>query len=173
MITEQQALDLLHKYDLSDSRIRHCIGVADIAFELATKIHDRHPELSLDPAKVKIAALLHDIGRSAKGDHELLTIEILKKEGLEDLANITIHGSIYEISILRGKADPTLLPCTIENKIVAYADARFRDQPVSMKQRWEEIEQRRAGEKEKIRSLHLAKARYIALERELLNLAGD
>jgi hypothetical protein len=105
-----------------------------------------------------------------KGDHELNSIVILRREGLEDIAEIVIHGSIYEIMQLRGLHDPSLIPQTIENKIVAYADARFRDRPMTLEERWAEIESRRSLEKEKIESLRLAKARYKELERELMGL---
>ena len=170
MITEKKALALLKKHLRDEDRIAHSIGVAEIAHDLARRIHVKHPGLPVDPSKVKIAALLHDIGRSRKGDHEINSIEILKEEGLHDIAAITMHGSLYEIMRQRGTSDPSLLPQTLENKIVAYADTRYRDRPVTMEERWAEIEKRRAPEKEKIDSLRAAKARYRALEQELLDL---
>lgn len=173
MLDQKQALDLLHKYNLSEKRITHSIGVASFAFELASKIKHNHPDLPVDPQKVKVAALLHDIGRSQPGDHELNTVNILKSEGLKDLAGITIHGTIYEIMLLRGIDDPSLIPQSLENKIVAYSDARFRDHIVSMQQRWSEIEQRRSGEKEKLESLQMAKSRFIEMEKELLDLSEN
>jgi putative nucleotidyltransferase with HDIG domain len=171
MITQKQALDLLHKYGLSEKRIAHSMGVSLFAFELASKIKTNHPDLPVDPEKVTLAALLHDIGRSQPGDHELNTLAILKSEGLKDLADITIHGSIYEIMLLRGTDDPSLKPRSLENKIVAYSDSRFRDHVVSMQQRWAEIEQRRSGEKEKMESLQMAKSRFFEMEKELLELS--
>jgi len=173
MITQKQALDLLYKHGLSQKRVTHSMGVASFAFDLASKIKQNHPDLPVNPEKVRLAALLHDIGRSQPGDHELNTIAILKSEGLKDLAEITIHGSIYEIMLLRGTDDPSLKPRLLENKIVAYSDARFRDHVVTMQERWAEIEQRRSGEKEKIESLHMAKSRFIEMEKELLELSGQ
>ena len=172
MISEPEALLLLRKYLASERRIAHSMLVADFAYGLASRIHAAHPALPLDPAKVKIAALLHDVGRGQVGDHELNSVAILKQEGLHEIAAIVIHGTIYEIMLLRGRDDPSLLPRTIENKIVAYADARCKDRLVDMRERWAEIEVRRKDEGEKIASLRMAKERFFALESELLGLAS-
>jgi putative nucleotidyltransferase with HDIG domain len=172
VITEREALALLTRYGLAETRIRHCEGVAAFAYDLARRIAERHPELALDPLKVKMAALLHDIGREHPGDHEPASVAILCEEGLGDLADIVMHGSYYEIMKLRGIDDPSLLPRSLENKIVAYADTRFRLEPISVEERVAEILQRRADEPEKIESLRMALPRYEALEAELLALAG-
>ncbi len=172
MITEKNALELLHKYAISPQRIEHCIGVAEFAFDLATRIHKNHPDLSIDPVKIKRAGLLHDIGRCQPGDHELNTLSILKQEGLDDIAAITIHGSIYEIMLLRGIDNPELLPKTIENKIVAYADSRFNYRLVTLQERWAEIESRRKDETEKIKSLRMSKKRFIEMEKEIESLCN-
>jgi putative nucleotidyltransferase with HDIG domain len=170
LISEQQALDLLAKYRIPEDRIAHSRGVAQFAFELASAIHSHHPDLLVNPQKVKIAGLLHDIGRSRSGDHEIKSIEILREEGLDDIADIIIHGTIYEIMKLRGKDRPDLLPKTLENKIVAYADTRFRLEPINLKDRMDEILVRRKNEPEKTISLKMAMPRYYALEQELMEL---
>ncbi|NLE01234.1 MAG: HD domain-containing protein, partial [Fibrobacter sp.] len=158
-INESDALQLLNNYKIHPDRIAHSVGVSDFAFKIAQQINQLHPELDIDPQKVKLAALLHDIGRSQPGDHELNTISILKQEGLEEIASITMHGSFYEIMKLRGEDNPSYLPKTIENKIVAYADARFKDKLLSLEERWSEIEHRRSNEPEKLRSITMAKQR--------------
>jgi putative nucleotidyltransferase with HDIG domain len=170
MISEQDALELLKKHKLPQSRINHSIGVAQQAFRIATLIHTHHPQLACNPEKVARAALLHDIGRGMPGDHELNTIIILKNEGLDELAAITMHGSFYEIQLLRGIDSDEFLPNTLENKIVAYADATFKDKPVTLEERWSEIEQRRVNEDEKIASIHMSKGRFFKIEQELLEL---
>lgn len=172
MISEQDALELLKKYKLPQSRITHSIGVAHQAYQIALSIHTRNPQLACDPEKVARAALLHDIGRGLPGDHELNTVAILKNEGLDDLASITMHGSFYEIQLLRGIDSEEFLPKTLENKIVAYADATFKDTPVTLEERWKEIEQRRVNEDEKIASIHMSKERFFNIERELMGLMG-
>jgi putative nucleotidyltransferase with HDIG domain len=170
LISEQQALDLLAKYKIPEDRISHSRGVAQFAFDLSSTIHSRHPELPVNPKKVRIAGLLHDIGRSRSGDHEINSIKILQEEGLNDIADIIIHGTIYEIMKLRGNDRPELLPKTLENKIVAYADARFRLEPITLKERIAEVMIRRKSEKEKTESLAMATPRYYALEKELMEL---
>jgi len=170
MISEHDALELLKKYKLPRSRIDHSIGVAKQAFRIATLIHTHNPHLVCDPEKVARAALLHDIGRSMPDDHEPNTIIILKNENLDELASITMHGSFYEIQLLRGIDRDEFLPNTIENKIVAYADATFKDKPVTLEERWKEIEQRRVNEDEKIASIHMSKERFFKIEQELMKL---
>ncbi|MFP4014417.1 MAG: HD domain-containing protein [Chitinispirillaceae bacterium] len=171
-ITVEQATELLRKHHLSPERIAHCEGVSRFAYSLSNSIAEKHPEVEVNPEKVRLAALLHDIGRGESGDHEINSVNILKREGLDELASIVIHGTIYEIFLIRGVDDPSLLPQTIENKIVTYSDARFRDHLVSLEERWAEIEQRRSDEAEKLKSLEMAKNRFRAMEKELLELAG-
>jgi HD superfamily phosphodiesterase len=170
IISEQQALDLLIKYEIPEDRIAHSKGVAQFAFNLASKILEKHPLLPVSPPKVKIAGLLHDIGRSQPGDHEVNSVHILRDLGLNEIACIVIHGTIYEMMKLRGEDRPELLPRTLENKIVAYADTRFRLEPITLKERIDEISVRRKDEPEKMASLTMAAPRFYALEKELQDL---
>jgi len=171
MIDVSQALELLKTHGLDKGRIEHSILVSEFAFDLANKIHSRHPTLELSPEKVRIAALLHDIGRSEPGDHEINSVAILKREGFPDLAAIVMHGSMYEISVVRGNPDPTLLPQTLENKIVAYSDARCKDKLLSLQDRFDEILSRRALESEKVASVRMSMNRHFNMEKELMTLA--
>jgi putative nucleotidyltransferase with HDIG domain len=173
IISTERALDLLRWYRLSAERIKHSIGVGEYAFWLASAIHARHPLLPVDPDKVRIAGLLHDIGRCRPGDHETNSVTILNEEGLGEIAAIVMHGTLYEIQLLRGIDNPALLPQTLENKIVAYADTRFRLAPVSLAERFADIRRRRKNEPEKLASLDLVIARIRALENELRELAGE
>lgn len=171
MITENEALALLRRYVDDEKRIAHCTAVAEFACDLASRILEKHPGLPVNPQKVRIAGLLHDIGRGLPGDHEANSVDILKKEGLGDVAGIVMHGTLYEIRKLRGLDDRSLLPQTLENKIVAYADARVKLRPMSLEERWADIEKRRGNDAEKMGSLRMAQARFYALERELTGLA--
>ncbi len=168
MLAFAQALDLLKKYNLDPNRVAHSQAVSAFAFELAQKIHNRHPFLDLDPEKVRIAALLHDIGRSRGGDHEINSVTILRSEGLHDIAAIAMHGSMYELSVLRGSPNPVLLPQSLENKIVTYADARCKDHVVTLQERFLEIQVRRSAETDKVASVKMAAVRYFVIEREIL-----
>ncbi|MBD3391892.1 MAG: HD domain-containing protein [Chitinivibrionales bacterium] len=174
MISPEQGVELLEKHGISERRIRHSLGVAEIAHGLAVEIASRNPGINVNPEKVRIAALLHDIGRSRKaGDHVLNSIAILREEGLDDLAEIVMHGSAYEEALLRGIDDPSLLPDSTENKIVAYADTRFRLSGITMQERLAEAAQRRADKPDKIKAIDMARPRYQALEEELRALAGN
>lgn len=59
---------------------------------MALRIRKNHPEIPLDPEKVRIGALLHDIGKALPGEHEINSVEILKKEGYSRLAEIVCHS---------------------------------------------------------------------------------
>ncbi|MFW6254456.1 MAG: HD domain-containing protein [Chitinivibrionales bacterium] len=167
-----EALGLLNKYNLTPSRIKHSIGVAKTARALARRVIRRNPQVSISPERVEIAALLHDIGRGIKGDHEANSMKILKKEGYPQLVPLVRHGTHYEARKIRGIDDPSTLPCGLENKIVAYADTRYRLAPVTLQQRLEEIRRRRGGDGEKMQALQMAMPRILALEKEVLDLAG-
>jgi len=171
MITEDEAVDMLKRRGMDDSRIRHSQAVASFGYGLAVRIHDAHPELSVDPVKVKLAALLHDIGRTRPGEHERNSQDILRESGLPELADIVMHGSGYELRKARGVEDPSLLPRSLENRIVAYADARVRFGPISLEDRVEDAARRHGDNPEKAASIRAALPRLKSLEQELIALA--
>ncbi len=172
MITENEALQLLKKYMKNERIIKHCLGAADVAYEIASKIHTKNPDLGINPNKVKIAALLHDIGRCRDGVHEFNTIDILKREGLSDIAEIAMHGFLYEILEQRGEGTGNLLPRKLENKVVALADMYYNqdEQRVSLNQRMDDIAVRHRGEKEFLKAMELARKRFEELESEINSL---
>lgn len=167
MLSWHEALRLLRKYRLPEHRIQHSVAVATFAFDMARRIREHHPDLPVNPQKVKIAALLHDIGRGDKDDHELNSLAILRDEGFDELADIVSHGSIYEIMKLRGHDRPDLLPHSLENKIVAYADARVRLAPVSLRERVDDLISRHGDNTEKVESAKMAMGRFEEMEREI------
>ena len=169
-MTEAQAETLLDKYGLPPECLAHCRGVSRIAYETAVTIRRHNPGLNIDVNKVKLAGLLHDIGRSQPGDHECNSVGILHDEGEHELAEIVMHGTLYEAYQLRGQERPELLPRSVENKIVAYADTRFRLSPMTLEERIAEIRIRRADDRGKIQSLRKAVPRLQALTREIESL---
>ncbi len=168
MITYNEGVALLHKHHVHPNVIHHCQGASEVAWQLAHQIIEAYPGLHLDPEKVRLTALLHDIGRSRPGIHEHNSVEILKEEGLPELAEIVMHGTLYEIYLLRGEEAPHLLPQTLEQKIVCYADLRFAQEPMTLRERFDDANRRRADVPEIIQALALAEERFFALEAEIL-----
>ncbi|MFH0986590.1 MAG: HD domain-containing protein [Candidatus Micrarchaeota archaeon] len=123
MITENQAVRLLHKYEVPVEIIYHCKAVAKTAMEIV----DECKLKNVDKQKLKIACLLHDIGRVkvlrdgsnpefGSNRHEPHSVEILKKEKLPEIAEIVSkHGYML--------ANYTLDELTIEEKVLAIADS--------------------------------------------------
>jgi len=171
MIGIHDALALLAKHGLHPDVVAHCVGVSEFAGDLAQRIAERHPELGIDPEKVRIAALLHDVGRGSQEDHELRSVEILRQEGLGEIADIVLHGMVYETSVLRGKDDKSLLPQTLEQKIVCYADLRFCQAPMSLRERIEDALERKKHRPQTVWIIRKAEGRFFDLEKELLDLA--
>ena len=104
-----------------EDRVKHSEAVAAFAYQIAKEIKADHPEKDVDPEKVRLGGLLHDIGRGVReGDHEENSVKILNDLGHSELAKIVMHGRLYEKRFLQtGHKDAMLLPHTLENKIVA------------------------------------------------------
>lgn len=138
-------ISIIEKYYTKDTPlynllIAHSKSVADMAIEIVAS----HPELGADASFIYEAAMLHDIGifltKAPKifctGEnpyilHSLLGAEILRNEGLERHAlaceRHTGAGISAEEIINQQLPLPhkDLIPQTIEEKIVAYADKFF------------------------------------------------
>jgi putative nucleotidyltransferase with HDIG domain len=173
MITEQQALELLKRHLKVGDRINHCVGVSSVAFDLASRIKEKNLSLNINPEKIKIAGLLHDIGYSRDGFHEVSGQEILINEGLGEIAAITMHGIIYELIYLQtGKYDEKYLPLSIENKILALADMYYnqKQQKVTLDERIADIEKRYKGNEDFLKAAKLAWPRFKCLEKEITAL---
>ncbi len=175
MITQNEALRIFHKYlpkHLEKSKwIRHhSIWVSNIAFEIAKKIKKKHPELNIHPNKIKIAWLLHDIGKAIDGHHELNSAKILREEWLHEIADIIIHSFIYELFLIEWEEKKEYLPKTIENKIIVYADFLFHKEEVTLHERIKEIKERKKHETKRIKALELAEIRLHQIAQEIESL---
>jgi len=131
-ITEKQAIELLKKHSSSkkvfEKILNHSLTVKKIALRVANNYSD------INLYQIKIGSLLHDIGRffcfseKNKIKHGLVGAEILRKEGLLDIALITerhIGVGITREDIIKQKLDlpkKDFLPISKEEKIIAYAD---------------------------------------------------
>jgi putative nucleotidyltransferase with HDIG domain len=172
MLDYDEALTFLKRQGLHPAIVNHCQGAAAFALKLATRIAERHPGLGVRPEPVRVAALLHDIGRVRPGDHEHNSVAMLEEMGETELASLVLHGVLYETSILEDREDPTLLPRTVEQKIVSYADVRFGQEPLSLRERIEDAIERKRHHPPVARAIAHSIERFEALERELLDLAG-
>jgi putative nucleotidyltransferase with HDIG domain len=173
MISYDSALGLLQRHGVHPRVIHHCIGVSEVAFDFALRVRANDPTLDINPEKVRIAGLLHDLGRCRPRLHEWHTLWILRNEGLGEIADIAMHGTPYErVLLLEGVEDESLLPQTIENKIVAYADLRFCQRPMSLTERLSDAVARKNASSDAVRIIRQAEERLFALEAEVLALVG-
>ena len=138
-------ISIIEKYytkgtPLYDLLISHSKSVAELALEIVAS----HPELGADASFVYEAAMLHDIGIFLTNApkihclgnkpyilHSLLGADILRAEGLEKHALVCERHTgagisakeIEEQKLPLPKRD--IIPISIEEKIVAYADKFF------------------------------------------------
>lgn len=141
--------ELIDKFYPAEPRLRHLLythsrSVADLALEIC----DRHPELNADLKFVEEAALLHDIGIvscNAPGIfcygelpyicHGIEGARMLAEEGMLRHARVCERhtGSGLTAEEIEEQALPLpprdMLPLTIEEKIVCYADKFFSKNP--------------------------------------------
>ena len=107
--------------------LSHCIAVADLALETATKLEGKG--LKINMQLVEAGALLHDLGRSKNHtvDHAIVGAQIAKEIGLPDpVINIIKRhvgaGITAEEAIGLGWPKDNYTPQTLEEKVVSYAD---------------------------------------------------
>lgn len=142
-------LDIIEKYYRPESfahrvLIRHCRLVAEAAVEIAGRV----PHLSPDVAFIYEAAMLHDIGilytnapeigcfgKYPYVCHGYLGRKLLEKHGLHD------HGLVCERHVGGGLnaadikfqgldlPDRDMVPETVEEKIICFADSFFSKTP--------------------------------------------
>ena len=138
----QQIIDRYYNEDAALRRILvvHSLSVARKALQIA----DRHPEFHLDRQFLEEAAMLHDIGicqTHAPGIlchgthpyicHGILGAAMLREEGLERHARVcerhTGAGLSKEEIIRQDLPLPhqSLLPETLEEQVICYADKFF------------------------------------------------
>lgn len=125
--SREQAIELLHKNNCPPQVINHCIAVADLALETASKLEGKGLKINTD--LVEAGALLHDLGRSKNHtvDHAVIGAQIAQSIGLpEPVINIIKRhvgaGITAEEAQWLGWPKDVYTPQTLEEKIVSYAD---------------------------------------------------
>ncbi|MBN2881377.1 HD domain-containing protein [Candidatus Woesearchaeota archaeon] len=151
MITYEQGIRLLKKYNLNDNVTNHSIAVGNTCFLIATNIikNNKGPTVTidgisydiskLDPEYVKVAGLLHDIGRCRTNswEHARESEKILVEEGDPELGRIVgAHGDF----ILPEKH---VNDFDLYQKIVIYADSITLYSILSLDERFEGVLERR------------------------------
>ena len=160
----EECIELLKKTGCSESVIRHCMAVRDVAIRIAEKTN-------ADIKLVEAGALLHDIGRSKT--HGILHVfegaKIAREIDLPDsIINIIERhigaGLSAEEAKKLGLPAKDYIPITLEEKIVCHADSLVDN---SKKQNIEKEVERALREGHKEYALRL-----VALHKELSDLCG-
>jgi len=166
-----------------EKRLEHSTLVGDFASKVARKIGKRNPELSLDVDLCEFLGYCHDIGYSlADGKHEVHTMDILQKEGLDpSVARKAMHGQLAEQFGTKEGNVEQYLPSGIEGMLLTYCDMSVRTgEPVTIKERAEEVIQRIKGipsmpdqlKKDIEENMYKALPRFERYEQIVLSLAG-
>ena len=128
--SREQALNLLQQKHCPSIVINHCLAVAELAMETASKLEAKG--FSINTKLVEAGALLHDLGRSKTHtvDHAVIGAEIAKSTGLpEPIIRIIkrhIGGGITAAEAEAfGWPKDVYVPETLEEKIVSYADKQI------------------------------------------------
>jgi len=155
-----EAIDIINKYYTKGTKLYkilliHSKSVRDKAIELALL----HPEYNMDLQFIKEAAMLHDIGIfltdangiECYGDrpyicHGYLGAELLRKEGYPKHALVcerhTGTGLTKEMveHFNAGLPIRDMLPLSIEEKLICYADKFFSKTKLDREKTLEEVE---------------------------------
>ena len=121
--SRDKCIDLLRENGCSESVIRHCKAVRDIAIRIAEKTN-------ADVELVEVGALLHDIGRCETHGilHGVKGAKIAKKLGLPNSVVKIIErhigaGLSADEAKKLGLPKKDYIPQTLEEKIVCHADS--------------------------------------------------
>jgi uncharacterized protein (TIGR00295 family) len=162
--TRKECIDLLKKAGCDENVINHCQAVEDLALRIA-ELTDANKKL------VRIAALLHDIGRGSTHGirHAVEGAKIARGVGLPESVVLIIErhigsGLTKDEAKRLGLPQKDYVPNTLEEKIVAHADNLIDEnekRPVrEVAQRFEELGYGSVAEK------------ILALHKELSEICG-
>jgi len=123
MLSFNEALKLL-KSSCQANVVKHCLMVSKKSYELGKLIESNKAKIDVELCRV--GGLLHDIGRSKTHDlkHGIIGAEMLKDHPLlSRIAKTHIGGGIPKLEAKElGLGNQDLIPESIEEKVVCYAD---------------------------------------------------
>jgi len=127
--TREEALRLMREAGCSQQVIDHCLRVTKVAMNLTDMFRQRGFEVDL--ALVEAGALMHDLGRSKTHsvEHGVVGGQLAREMGLPDSLVRVIErhvgaGITADEAERIGLPKGSYMPETLEEQIVAYADAR-------------------------------------------------
>lgn len=127
MRNSKKILFLLRKKGCSDDVVKHSLAVYKIASKIARKLKNNGFKIDLD--FIKIASLLHDIGRSKTHGifHGIEGGKILKELKFPEkfvrvCENHLGAGIAKEEAVKVGLPSRDFIPETLEEKVIAHAD---------------------------------------------------
>ena len=170
--TRSEAARILRDLQPSDWLLEHSAVVADIASFLAKRIGERGH--AIDEALVDGAALLHDLDKALpqsdphKGlGHGDAGAAWLRERGYDALA-----GAVANHPVMRLTEDERyefwVHNATVEERVVAYADKRARQDLVPLAERFEHWIERHSDSE----AMHIARERAEKLQEEVCAAAG-
>ena len=135
-----KALDLLIRHGRETSWFRHCKAVADVADAVGALLEHR---IAIDRERLRVGALLHDIGRCRTHDpirHGVegyrLLIELGHAREAHVCASHVLCGLSREEAVANGLPDREFLPRTPEEKLVPMIDSVVElDRPTTLDSR--------------------------------------
>lgn len=190
-MNKPEILQLYREYHTPDNIIAHMKKVAKVCDILADRFIEKG--IKIDKNTLLNAALLHDALRVCdikkynpyqlkknatekdlevwndlrkkyfKIGHERAMVNILKKMGELNLANLVLKHNFYLVDKLK----------TWEEKILYYADKRVdHDKTVTLKKRFREGKKRNNGPGDDFAKIESIEQKIILLEKELMKIIG-
>lgn len=124
---EEKCVKILLEEGVNSSVLRHVLKVSEVAKDLASRVESKG--YRVNKKLVAAGALLHDVGRAVTHDvsHGVIGGQIVRRRKLDErLARIVerhVGAGISEEEAARLKlGSVNLIPETLEEKIVCYAD---------------------------------------------------
>lgn len=168
----REARDLLEKYvGREKGIIDHSIAVSEFLYEISSHIKEKNPDIDIDPERMRVIGLLHDIGKLEDKNHFVAGAEILEREGLPEIAEVVKkHGIAKEVCRAEG-IEGDFEPESLEEKLLTYADARVKhDKIVSFEKRFRDFLERTKRDKEKYEAAEEGYKRIKKIVKEIEDL---